>query len=225
MRGHRQAQARTNARHQASDEGRQQPLPNALRSGYAAVVPDLPNLAYYRANHGRWRSPFAFAITDWRAFRAAPMTRLERWKLRLIACVPKLVGPLEFDTTMDCETARERGQVLHTTRLSKWGISLYRAAEVFTLNPNGTDVLITREERSWPTFRRARESGQSRGAVDPTGAVATYVFPFFGTLMKQTVTIEANGVRVVQETDWSRGEQLLVRESTTSKHSPTQSTR
>ena len=38
-----------------------------------------------------------------------------------------------------------------------------------------------------------------------------YVVPLFGTRMRQTALIEQGGVRVIQETDWSRAEQVLVR--------------
>jgi hypothetical protein len=125
--------------------------------------------------------------------------------------MPKLLGPLVIETSVDYETNGARGEVVHTTRISKWGMTMYDAVETFTLSPNGKDIAIAREQRAWPSLRRTREVGESRGEVEPSGTKASYVFPFFGTVMRQTGSIEERGVRIVQETDWSRGEQLLER--------------
>jgi hypothetical protein len=172
---------------------------------------DLPNHAYFRANHGRWRSAFRFVVTDWRAFRGSPMGWLDRMRAVSMAFVPRVLGPLDLETSVDYGTRGEEGEVVHTTRLSKWGIALYDAVETFALDDNGKDVAISREQRFWPAASPIREVGASRGEVEASGTRATYVFPLFGSPMRQIGSIEAAGVRILQETAWSRAEVLLER--------------
>jgi hypothetical protein len=104
------------------------------------------------------------------------------------------------------------GKVVHTTRVSKWGMTQYEAVEVFTLDANGKDLAITRDRRLWPSPQWRREVGESRGEVDPSGTRASYVFAFFGTHLLQTAVIEELGVRIVQETEWCHRKHLLERQ-------------
>jgi hypothetical protein len=170
-----------------------------------------PSLAYFRANEGRWRCVFAFAETDWDALRRSPLGVLDRLRVRLMVLVPKLLGPLVLETRVDATSRAAAREVVHTTRISKWGLPLYQAVEVFALDPGGAHIAITRRERMWPSPFYRREVGRSRGEVEPGGRVARYEFPFLGTTMRQTGTIEDGGVRIVQETEFSLAEQVLVR--------------
>ncbi|MCC6553426.1 MAG: hypothetical protein IT372_10465 [Polyangiaceae bacterium] len=170
-----------------------------------------PSLRYFRANEGRWRAPFVFTITDRAAFAQSPLGWLDRLRVRLMVLAPRLLGPLVMDTRMDATSRIAAGEVVHTTRVSKWGLPLYEATEVFALDPNGRDIAISRRERMWPSPFFTREEGRSRGAVEPSGQRARYLFPFFGAEIRQTGSIEDGGVRIVQETDFSRVELLLVR--------------
>src|SRR5204862_7583297 len=112
----------------------------------------LPSHGYYRAVHGRWRGAFEFRITDPDAFARADMGWLDRRRVRSMATTIGLI----MDTSVDYETRGKDGTVVHTTRISKWGLTLYDVIETFTLDPNGRDVGIAREERVFPSFSRRR---------------------------------------------------------------------
>jgi hypothetical protein len=172
----------------------------------------MPSLAYYRANEGRWQCRFALLVTDWDALRRSPLGWRDRLRVRLMALIPKLIGPLVLETRVDATSRAAMSEVVHTTRLLKWGLPLYDAVEVFTLDPNGKDFAIARRERMWPSLSYTHEEGRSRGEVEANGRRAHYVFSFFGTTLRQTATIEDDGVRILQETPFSRAEQVLVRQ-------------
>ena len=173
--------------------------------------PDCPNRAYFRANEGRWTSPFRFVITDSAAFFRSPMGFLDRIRALSMAWLPRLLGPLVLETSVHSRSRGDQGIVIHTTRLRKFGITLYEAIETFTLHDNGQDVAIERVQRLAPAFSYSREVGESRAEVDPSATRAVYQFPFMGSPMRQVATVEGDGVRIHQETAWSRADAFLHR--------------
>ncbi|MFI5299796.1 MAG: hypothetical protein ACHREM_17045 [Polyangiales bacterium] len=171
----------------------------------------LPNHDYYRANHGRWRAAFHFRVTDWRALLASQLRVRDRLRVVALAILPRLVGPLVLETTVDYASDGERGLVIHTTRFTKWGLVLYLGVERLTLDPNGRDVSIAREERFPPSRAWRPVPGENRAEVDPSGLRAAYAFELFGAKLVQTGEIVEEGVRIVQTTAWSAADQVLRR--------------
>jgi hypothetical protein len=169
-----------------------------------------PNHAYFRANHGRWHSRFAFEIVDWHAFRRCPMSWLDRLRALSMVSIAKLLGALELETSVDYHGEGAHDVVIHATRVSKLGMTCFRSVERLTLHANGRDLTLAGEQYLWPTLWRARDFGGS-GQVDETGTCAGYDFAFLGTRMRQSTRIEADGLRLLQETPWSRGLQYLRR--------------
>jgi hypothetical protein len=169
---------------------------------------DLPNHAYYRSCHGSFRCELDLAITDWAAFRACRMGSMDRLRMGALVLWPKLIGRFVFETTVDYTTNGARGEVVHTTRVSKWGITFLRGVEILSLDENGRDFRLRAEHRFWPAMWRVRKF-DGHGQVDETGTRATYSFPWFGTTMRQTTLAEEGGATITQETEWSRGVQRL----------------
>ncbi|MFI5298149.1 MAG: hypothetical protein ACHREM_08630 [Polyangiales bacterium] len=104
-----------------------------------------------------------------------------------------------------------RANLTRDARITKWGLVVYLGVERFTLDPNGKDVSITREERypPGPTWHPVR--GENRAEVDASGSRATYWFTLFGASMVQTGEIVDSGVRIMQLTAWSSADLLLRR--------------
>jgi len=172
-----------------------------------------PNLAYYRAVEGAWAAPLEFVVTDWRAFWAGPMGLIDRLSLLAMLCTSRLFGAFLIETSVDATTATARDQVIHTTRVTKWGMTLLRSTETLSLSPNGRDLSMRIELRVWPTRWRVRAAPPAPATVDATAHHATYRFPWFGTEMRQRAERSADGstVTLTQETDFLRGVQVLRR--------------
>jgi hypothetical protein len=168
-----------------------------------------PSRTYYGAVHGRWRGPFAFTVTDWRAFRAAGQGVLDRLRVVSIALVPRLLGAFLLETSVDART--DPDAVVHTTRLSKWGVTVFRSVETLYLDPNGRDFTMRIKQRLWPAPWRERDEGEGRGRIDESSLRSTYDLPWLGTHLHQIGERDGDHFRLTQETSFSRGIQELTR--------------
>lgn len=177
----------------------------------SSVDESSPALRYYRANEGRWEGDFVFVVTDRDALARSRLAPLDRLRVFLMSLVVRVLGPLRMRTSVDATTHLGRREVVHRTRISKWGMPLYVSTESFRIEEDGCGLSITRRERMWPSLVHSHEEGASRGAVAEDAKRASYDFPFVGVAMHQSGAIEEGGVRIVQETAFSRAESLLRR--------------
>jgi hypothetical protein len=153
------------------------------------IPAESPNLRYYLAVEGRWLG--SFQLTAARS-GGSVLTRL-------LARAASLLSPLRLETTVDASGGLERAEVIHTTRVSKWGVAFYEATETFALDQNGLDVAVSRRERVLPSRQFRHEQGLSHAKVEPSARRAHYRFSLLGDVLEQTVSIEADGVRVLQQ--------------------------
>lgn len=169
---------------------------------------EAPNRAYYRAVEGAWSAPLDLAITDWRAFRRTAMPLGDRLRVLAMVASARLFGAPRLDTTVDASGEA----VVHTTRVSKWGMTLMRSTEELTLDANGRDLSMRIAMRYWPTLWREQIS-LAPAVVDAAGREADYRIPWCGTEMRQRGQYDAAGpvVTLTQETAFLRGVQVLRR--------------
>jgi hypothetical protein len=172
---------------------------------------NLSNHNYYRPKEGRWRGFYEFSITDWSKFWSSPMDIMDRLFVISVALSPKLIGRATIDTSVDYSSKGEQGSVGHTTRGSKWGITFFRSTEAIILSENGIDFSLRGEQRIWPRLWRARDFGESKGEVDPTGTKASYTFTWLGAELKQHTEPEGDELTIYQTTAWSKAEFRLHR--------------
>ena len=176
------------------------------------IAVTAPSMMYYRAVEGRWSGPLVFSAARNAAFVRARAPWIDRARARVLALLARLGLRLLMQTSVDASSRIARNEVVHTTRLSKWGLTLYESTELLTLELNGRDVLITRRERVAPSRRFSEQDGHCRAEVEASSLCARYFIPFFGGVLRQTARIEFGCVRLVQEADVMRGTALLVRD-------------
>ena len=166
-----------------------------------------PNHRYYLANHGQWRGELRWTMTSWRAFRTHRMGLMDRLQVLSLVFTTWALGPLNMETEVDYHgQGPTTGDVVHLTRLGKWGVTLLKSREVFSLHGDGQEVGVRGERRSLPLWR-AEGFGDSAARVHEDGRRASYAFPWFGTRIEQTVVILEEGHdRITMETPWMRGE-------------------
>ncbi len=179
---------------------------------HASLSSTPPNRAYYEACAGRWACDLDFAITDRAAFRAARMSLVDRLNLLSMTWAPRLLGPFRLETSVDASAA-ERGEVIHRTRVSKWGMTLMHSVEHLSLDPNGRDLTMRVEMHMAPLLWRAQHFPPGPASVDASGYQADYQIPSFGTQMHQRGERSADGttVTLTQEMTFARGVQVLRR--------------
>lgn len=167
---------------------------------------------YYAPLHGLWECPFEFEIVSEEALREAPLGALDKLRLRMTVWTAKLLGPLTMRTSVDYETRGEAGVILHTTRVSKWGLTLLASEESFTVDPTNVGAFRMRGGlRMIPTYWDMRSFGEGQGTVDDTASRATYTFDWLGVTMRQATVATRDAVTLTQTTPFSHGVQRLVR--------------
>lgn len=160
---------------------------------------------YYESVVGRWAGAYTFAITDAVAFRACAMPFVDR---RRLASMPSS-GPFTMATSVAFGGGAE---VVHTTRVSKWGVTLFRSVESIQLDDDGRSFVLRSTQRFFPAPWSARDFGEARGEVNETSDGATYRIPWIGGVeMIQRTRMLADGLLLVQQTPWSRAEVTLRR--------------
>ncbi|MEQ1508482.1 MAG: hypothetical protein ABMB14_39995 [Myxococcota bacterium] len=178
-----------------------------------AHAPDAeprPFRAYYRSMRGRWTGTFAFALTDPAALGASDLSWVERSQVRWMAAVQRVIGPFRIDTTVD---DAQPAEVVHTTRVSKWGLTLFVGLERFVPEPNGRDGRVLggwSARPRWPWQRDQGYGDDARVRVDEDALGATYRMRALGDLV-QVARVNPAGLSLVQRTGWSRADVQLMR--------------
>ncbi|VTT98836.1 Uncharacterized protein OS=Plesiocystis pacifica SIR-1 GN=PPSIR1_40060 PE=4 SV=1 [Gemmataceae bacterium] len=171
------------------------------------MQPDAPHHRYFRAKEGHWRGKIRFAVTDPRGLRASSVRWADKWSFRSTSLASRLSG-LVLRTTVDYASGGDRNEVLHTTRVSNFGVPVYRSAETFFLGDDGRSFRIEGREAFFPFLRRTVWTGSGEVATDHDGA--SYLIPVFGLTMEQETRMTADGLEITQRTAFTRADILLI---------------
>ncbi len=155
-----------------------------------------PARRYYASLVGHWSGRLDLAITNAEAARAAPF--IVRAAVR--------VGSFTMATTLH----PSGHDYVHTTRVSRLGITLMRSREVIAIDEDGRAIRMSGEQTR---FMGPNEPYESTGEIDDSATRATYRIPWAGAPMTQRTRIVREGLELEQETVWSRGTVLLRRHS------------
>ena len=164
---------------------------------------------YFRAKEGRWRGRVGFEITSPERLQASPVRSLDRWSMRSMALVSRRLSSLVLSTTVDYASRGEQNEVLHTTRMSSLGITLFRSQEAILLGDDGLSFRVRGAQAFFPRLWKATD-WVAHGAVAADHDGAVYHMPFFGETMEQHTRMTPQGLEVIQTTPFSRASILLV---------------
>lgn len=168
------------------------------------------NFQYYQRKEGRWRGRFRFAITDVEALAASGLGRLDRWSLRMTDLLSRS-GKAVLATTLDAATGRDQNEVLHTTRLSIFGITLLRSDETMCLDTDGRNLVMKGRQSAFPWLAKPVE-WIAPGAVAEDHDGAVYHIPFYGTTIKQEMRMTPEGLEMTQTSPFSEAVVVLKRQ-------------
>jgi hypothetical protein len=125
-----------------------------------------------------------------------------------LALLCKLFGSLLIETEVDTSNI-ERGEVIHATSISRWGVTLFRSVERFLAEEDGCKFKVQGEQRYFPWIGKAHDYGKSFGEISEEGSRALYSFAWLGTRLRQESIPDGARLGFTQDTDWSHGEFLL----------------
>jgi hypothetical protein len=125
-----------------------------------------------------------------------------------MALVSRRLSTLVLSTTVDYAGRGHLNEVLHTTRMSNLGITLFRSREAILLADDGRSFRMTGTQAFFPRLWKATEwAAHGAVAADHDGAV--YHIPFFGVTIEQHTRMTPQGLEVIQTTPFSRANILL----------------
>lgn len=163
---------------------------------------------YFERMTGRWAGKLVFAVYDASALAAAPLSALDRARIRMMAASARWLAAGTMRTTV----AHERGSVLHTTRVVQKGITVFSSDERIVLFDDGRSFSLGGAYRLFGSFG-TRSFIDASGVVDEDAEGAHYRLDLFGSPLDQRTRVDDGGLRVVQRTAFSTAEVMLRRVS------------
>jgi len=138
------------------------------------------NQAYYLdVGLGEWRGVFTFTLTDWEAFWRDRLRPLDRFIWLWLIAIFKLVGWAGIVSRL--ERADGPGIRVHNRlRIHRLGLTLYRLEEVYTLDEDGTDVVVDARERFGPIPHLFTDRKRHTARITEGGMRAVYTLPLLG---------------------------------------------
>jgi hypothetical protein len=144
--------------------------------------PAPPNQVYYlEVGVGDWAGRFTFRVTDRAAFhcdRLGPRNRL--LSLWLAGTFRLIRWGAITSSLRRVEEAAPALVVGNRVRLHRFGLTLYLLRETYTLDPDGTDVVVEARERFGPLPFLFRDSKRHTARVVDGGMRAVYDLPLLG---------------------------------------------
>jgi hypothetical protein len=150
-------------------------------------------------------------ITDRQRLRASTLGWIDRWSMWSMALVSRRLSTLVLSTTVDYVSRGDRSEVLHTTRMSNLGVTLFRSRETIRLDADGRSFRMTGTQAFFPRLWKADE-WTAHGAVAEDHDGAVYHIPFSGETIEQRTRMTPQGLEVVQATPFSRATIMLRRQ-------------
>jgi hypothetical protein len=145
-----------------------------------ADAPLPANQAYYLdIGLGEWRGHFDFRLTDWAAYRRARLGALDRFLSLWMIGIFKLL-PWAAITSRLAPEAGDGVRVRNHVRLHRLGLTLYVLDEVYTLDPDGSGVVVNALERFGPIPFLFRHRKRHTARVFDGGMRAVYSVPLLG---------------------------------------------
>lgn len=97
----------------------------------------------------------------------------------LLAIVQRFLGPLDMWTNVDFQESANL--VRHSTKIKKYGLTIYRSEKKFFLDENGIGIRLEGKEYYWPLSFIGFSFVPTVGLVDASTTRASYQMPMAGS--------------------------------------------
>lgn len=154
----------------------------------------MQHLEYYRSLCGSWTGVVAFAFSG----------RPAGFANRVQALLLGLLGHVTMNTTLAEVSGTE---FAHTTRVKRFGLTLFRSEERIRLAEDGESFVLRGTQADFPGW--PSRPLEAKGFATTTSA--TYHFEVMGAPMQQVTAIVPEGLALTQTTSFFRAETVLRR--------------
>lgn len=155
-------------------------------------------------------------IRNWSLFWRSPSAMMHKISLTLLVLTQNLCGAFRMHTRVDPKL--EANVVHHSTRISKWGVTIYRSEKTFHLDKNGEDLRLDGYERFGILGFLKRDFPSQTGRVASTGTRASYHMPIACAIYpcqaileppRGRIEIETQGFKIKMELTETSNQELI----------------
>lgn len=165
---------------------------------------------YYQSKEGKWSGFFVFKINDKKILNSLKIKWFDKCRVKSLAFFTQFGGKAILSTSVDCTKLESENIVLHTTKISKWWVTLYQSNEKVILDPDGLSIKMIGEQRYWPQLGKYSH-WEAIGSVSKDYDGATYFFDWYTSELQQKVKAIPDGLEFQQLTSWSNAYFILKR--------------
>ncbi|MEA2408941.1 MAG: hypothetical protein QOE69_3060 [Thermoleophilaceae bacterium] len=145
-------------------------------------APLADNQTYYFAvGQGVWRGRFSFQLTDREALKRSPIGLKHRLLAHGMSLVQRLMGDSRLDSRIWADPGEgDFGVARNVVRISRFRLTLYLLREQYTLDRDGTNVVVNARERFGPIPFLFRNRKEHPAEIHAGGLSSTYYMPLLG---------------------------------------------
>lgn len=170
-----------------------------------------PSETYFFRSRGEWNWRVNFEVTSWFALWTSELSFMNKIRLTAFMLSQVVFGPFYMWTMTDFKEGSN--EVLHFTKIKKWGFTYMKSKKSFLLEPDGLSLRVEGVEGHWPITKRTSSFQPMLGSVDATATRATYQMPFMGISCACRTVLEPQIAEVYISTPWLQGQFSMTRES------------
>jgi hypothetical protein len=162
---------------------------------------------YFSIGQGTWRGHFSFELTDRAALKRSGIGLKHRLLARGMGVMQGLAGNSRLDSKIwSSPDEGEFGVARNIVRISRFGITLYLLREQYTLDPDGTTVVVNARERFGPVPFFLRNSKEHPAEIHADGMSSTYYMPLLGDDWTADYTVDSarRDISGVLRCPWAR---------------------
>lgn len=170
-----------------------------------------PNQVYFYRNRGPWDWNVNFELKSWRDLWRSEAPFLSKISLSALILAQDFTGSLQMWTKVDFQESVS--VVHHSTRMKKWGLTIYRSEKDFILEEDGYGIQLEGVEYYWPLGFLAIPFKSQRGIVDVSTTRASYQMPMAGIACDCQAILELPNGQIKISTPWFNGSFMLTEDS------------
>jgi hypothetical protein len=170
-----------------------------------------PNELYFQRNRGQWDWSAHFKIKSWGLLWKSEISLFSKFSISFLVLAQNIFGHFQMWTFVDHHHLPD--SVIHTTKIQKWKLVLYRSEKVFSLKENGCEIEVNGAEYYWPVAFLPFKFETKMGTVDSSTTRASYQMPLAGTYCNCRTYLEMPSGYIEIEAPWLYGRFTLLESS------------
>lgn len=148
---------------------------------------------------------------SWSSLLRADAPLFSKICVSILTIIQRFFGILQMWTCVNLDLAEN--QVHHSTKIRKWGATIYKSEKTFLLEKDGSGITFEGTEHYWPLFFIGVPFARSSGTVDGSTTRASYQMPLAGSRCDCRAVLELPEGYIEIVSPWIKGRFSLTERS------------